>query len=83
MKNPMMKQTTIEIDKHIHELARRHGINLSSVSRIAITRKVQQAEEEDKVLQKLERKDKKHFAELLPLEDLDGVIPDDCNDVIQ
>ena len=83
MKNPMLKQTTIEIDRRIHELARKHGINLSAVSRVAITRKVQQAVEEDEVLQKLERKDKKYFVELLPLEDLDGVIPDDCNDVIQ
>jgi post-segregation antitoxin (ccd killing protein) len=74
--------TTIQLDDKIHALARKHGISLSGTARWAISARVEEAERQEiELLQKV-RKEKKQYATLEPLTDLDGVIPDDCNDVI-
>ena len=81
MAKPTMQKTTFEIDKRIHELARKHGISLSGTARRAISAKVEQAEQlEKELLQKDRRTEKKEYATLLPLEIDDIILESDCGE---
>jgi len=76
-------KSTVYIDERLHKLAKKHGINLSFEVRKAILQKSEVLGELERENLQKERKERKQYATLEPLEDLDGVIPDDCNDVIQ
>ena len=76
-------KSTVYIDERLHKLAKKHGINLSFEVRKAILQKSEVLGELERENLQKERKERKQYATLEPLRDPDGVIEDDCNDVIQ
>jgi hypothetical protein len=77
-------RSTIVMDKKIRERAKHHGINISFASRKAIEDLVKFYDDREKgtVLQNV-TKDKKDFADLLPLDGSDLVFNDDSDCVVR
>ena len=74
-------RTTVDIDDKIHELAKKHGINLARTARRAITAKAEQAERDEQILQKLRNNLMRQTAILLPLDD-DEIFQNDSGDTL-
>jgi len=62
-------KTTIDIEDRVHLLAKKYGINISGTARRAITRSVEMAEQDERILEKTRKEIKNYRATLLPFYD--------------